>query len=185
MINTTLAALPGGIEHDLVYPASQNPTIEASTLAGATNLTRYVSDALQSCPDQKLVILGYSQGAAVSIISASKYLPGTPAYDAIKGILVVGNPGHKPYQTANIDQIGQKLTDSYFGASYSIGLRFPLAWYQSEKLLDICHTQDIVCAPQSEDSSILQHLKYGNTKEIQDRGAIFLQAQLTPSTYDP
>ena len=178
MIKLTLGTMKNGIEHDIVYPAS--PQFATSTIAGATAGTKYINDGIAACPNQTYAILGYSQGAAATIIGTAKFTPDTAAYDAIKGILVIGNPGHKPFQATNVDENGGLLTDGYFGSAYDGGVRFPDFWYQSTKLLDICHTGDSVCAPDYVNSSFNQHLMYGSSIGLQTRGTVFLRSQLTP-----
>lgn len=178
MIKKTLAAIPGGVEYPLPYPASSD--LQVSTAEGGVNLTKYIDFCTKLCPDQQYVLLGYSQGAGAASLGVAKYKPDTAQYRAIKGILVVGNPGHKPFQSANVDQHGGSRTQGYLGAFYNLGLRFPRFWYESTKIFDICYTQDIICAPDYVNSSFDAHVKYGKDKHVQNMGSVFMRSVLTP-----
>lgn len=52
----------GAVVTELEYPASMVPD---SPVRGVENLTELVNQAAADCPDQRLVLLGYSQGARV------------------------------------------------------------------------------------------------------------------------
>ncbi|EME46961.1 carbohydrate esterase family 5 protein [Dothistroma septosporum NZE10] len=179
MINDTFAAIPGGIEYDAVYPAAVNQT----AYLGADDVTRYITTGLQSCPSQKYAILGYSQGASATMLTLANITDSsTPIYNAIKAVLVVGNPYHVPNATLNIDEFGGSSTRKYPGATYNANNAstrgIPEIYYQNGKLLDICHTEDIVCAPGYPNSSFSPgHLHYGDAN-VQTLGKNFLIEKL-------
>lgn len=106
--------------------------------------------------------------------------PASPGYQAIAGVLLVGNPGFKPFNAANVDQNGNKTTNAFTGSAYLTGRNVPVAWYQSAKLIDICYNGDIVCNGVTGTSNLLDHLKYGSTPSVQRIGTSFLVAALTP-----
>lgn len=170
MIASTLNAVPGGAEYDLVYPASWD---FSSPGTGITNLLSFISTAVASCPQQKYALLGYSQGAMVAGFALANITPGSPAYNAIKGVLLVGNPGHKPNRIQDFDETGGRATQSYTGALNWAGAGIPDSWY-AKPLLDICHTQDFVCANNQQGANGFAHGLYGVTPSVQQQGANFL-----------
>lgn len=101
-----------------VYPAQ--PDNKESV--GAADIVRYISTGLAKCPQQTYGLFCYSQGATVvsyalkNLTDPSSTAHSPAAVDAIKSIVVIGNPVHKPYQMANVDQNGGKSTDQYTGA---------------------------------------------------------------------
>ncbi|TID02587.1 Acetylxylan esterase 2 [Colletotrichum higginsianum] len=58
--------LPGSIVTPLEYPAQLDP-YPPSVAAGVTNMTALLNQQAQQCPGTKLVLMGYSQGAQVSL----------------------------------------------------------------------------------------------------------------------
>ncbi|GKT47808.1 acetylxylan esterase 2 [Colletotrichum spaethianum] len=58
--------IPGSIITPLVYPAQLDP-YPPSVAAGVTNMTSLLNQQAQQCPGTKLVLMGYSQGAQVSL----------------------------------------------------------------------------------------------------------------------
>lgn len=109
--------------------------------------------------------------------------PSTAIYDSIEAVLVVGNPYHIPNATLNIDEYGGDLTRKYPGAGYDANNASSRGiaeiYYQNGKLLDICHTEDIVCAPGYPNASFAPgHLHYGDS-DVQDLGKKFLVERLS------
>lgn len=179
MVNDTLNAIPGGIEYDAVYPAAVNQT----AYLGADDVTRYIDAGLQNCPNQKYAILGYSQGASATMLTLANITdPSTAIYKAIRAVLVVGNPYHVPNAALNIDEFGGDATRSYPGAAYNASnpaaSGIPSIYYQNGKLLDICHTEDVVCAPGYPNATFFPgHVHYGD-QNVQDLGGKFLISHL-------
>ncbi|OHE94167.1 cutinase [Colletotrichum orchidophilum] len=58
--------IPGSIITPLVYPAQLDP-YPPSVSAGVMNMTTLLNQQVQQCPQTKLVLMGYSQGAQVSL----------------------------------------------------------------------------------------------------------------------
>lgn len=58
------AGIPGSDDVAVVYPATLIP-YESSEEAGVSNMTQMIQQYTQSCPDTKIVLVGFSQGAQV------------------------------------------------------------------------------------------------------------------------
>lgn len=62
-----VARIPGSDSVALAYPASVLPSYEMSEGSGTKNMTMYIQQYVASCPNTKIVLLGYSQGAEVAM----------------------------------------------------------------------------------------------------------------------
>lgn len=67
LISAIMEKVPGSMAIGLGYPALFTPTYEASEDAGAKNMTNYIKYFAEKCPDTKQVLVGYSQGAQVTM----------------------------------------------------------------------------------------------------------------------
>lgn len=121
------------------YPASYDFLAAAD---GANDASAYIQNIVNNCPNTKLVLGGYSQGAAVIDIITSVPFPAIgftnpmpPAVaDRVAALAVFGNPSAK---------IGMPLTAS------------PL---YGTKAIDLCNAGDPVC---SSGNSVGAHRSYG------------------------
>ncbi|OHU99948.1 cutinase family protein [Mycobacterium talmoniae] len=109
------------------YPASYDFRAAAD---GANDASAHVQDMANNCPDTRLVLGGYSQGAAVIDVVAAAPVPGlgfsaplpAEAADHVAAIAVFGNPSAR---------MGQPLTNSP-------------TW--GPKTIDLCADGDPVCS---------------------------------------
>lgn len=110
------------------YPASYDFGRAAD---GANDASGHVMWMVENCPGTRLVLGGYSQGAAIIDIIAAAPVPGfgftaplpPEAADHVAAVAVFGNPSSK---------IGQPLTNS---PSYGF------------KTIDLCNDGDPICSP--------------------------------------
>lgn len=110
------------------YPASYDFGRAAD---GANDASGHVMWMVENCPGTRLVLGGYSQGAAIIDIVAAAPVPGfgftaplpPEAADHVAAVAVFGNPSTK---------IGQPLTNS---PSYGF------------KTIDLCTDGDPICSP--------------------------------------
>ncbi|WP_125079763.1 cutinase family protein [Mycobacterium sp. P7213] len=110
------------------YPASYDFGRAAD---GANDASGHIMWMVENCPGTRLVLGGYSQGAAIIDIVAAAPVPGfgftaplpPEAADHVAAIAVFGNPSNK---------IGQPLTNS------------PVYGF---KTVDLCTDGDPVCSP--------------------------------------
>ncbi|MEV0435153.1 cutinase family protein [Nocardia sp. NPDC050413] len=139
------------------YPAGTNQP--ASVQQGNRDVVAHLTERAAACPDQKYVLVGYSQGAnvmdnAMGISSEGAKVGGPivatiPAHvePRIKAVLLFGNP---------IRGIGKSVTGPYATRTY-----------------DVCNTNDPVCDPNGSDWNV--HLQY---KKYADEAAAFVKARL-------
>ncbi|HPY25119.1 MAG: Cutinase [Actinomycetota bacterium] len=121
------------------YPASYDFLAAAD---GANDASAYIQNVVNTCPSSRLVLGGYSQGAAIiDVITSVPFpaigftnpLPPTVA-DRVAGLAVFGNPSTK---------IGMPLTSS------------PLYGF---KAIDLCNPGDPIC---SDGNNVPAHRAYG------------------------
>ena len=121
------------------YPASYDFLAAAD---GANDASAYIQNVASTCPNTKLVLGGYSQGAAIidvlaavpfPVIGFNNPLPATVA-DRIAALAVFGNPSTR---------IGIPLTSSPIYGSRSI---------------DLCNPGDPICSPGDD---VPAHRSYG------------------------
>lgn len=121
------------------YPASYDFLAAAD---GANDASAFIQNVVNSCPDTRLVLGGYSQGAAIidvitsvpfPVIGFTNPLPPAVA-DRVAAAAVFGNPSTR---------IGMPLTSSpLYGA----------------KSIDLCNPGDPICSP---GDSVPAHRSYG------------------------
>ncbi|KAJ5117366.1 cutinase [Penicillium atrosanguineum] len=116
-----IKANPGATQEAIDYPASTSPTYIADVSTGITAVTNQFKAYTAACPQSKLVLLGYSQGAQIILDalcgSGSTALGGNgePTITTSEGaniaaIVGYGDPGHVAGEswdqgTATIDGI--------------------------------------------------------------------------------
>lgn len=59
------SAIPNSGSNEVVYPAAAGSTFYKSVQEGAANAQQQMQDYASQCPDGKIVVMGYSQGALV------------------------------------------------------------------------------------------------------------------------
>lgn len=64
LVDILLAKFPNSDYEDIIYPATQE-TITDSYWQGLANGTQQIKSYADKCPDSKIVLMGYSQGALV------------------------------------------------------------------------------------------------------------------------
>ncbi|HTY28870.1 MAG TPA: cutinase family protein, partial [Mycobacterium sp.] len=121
------------------YPASYDFLAAAD---GANDASAFIQNVINTCPDTRLVLGGYSQGAAIIDVITSVPFPAVgfnnplpaPASDHIAALAVFGNP------TA---RVGLPLTSSpVYGG----------------RAIDLCNAGDPIC---SDGNSVPAHRSYG------------------------
>lgn len=146
------AKVPGGKTYDLNYPADALPTSE---LTGVTNLANYLNSEAAACPNEKLVVGGYSQGAWVvgDALAENKLSAGAHAH--LTAVVLFGDPRfvpNKPYDAGGYRSgVSGVYPRTLFGGSldsYGTVLR------------DYCRADDLVC--QGLGGNVIGHVMEGS-----------------------
>ncbi len=117
------------------YPAT--PAFAASAQNGADDVVTHVQDMIGRCPDTRLVLGGFSQGAGVIDLA----MPAMPpqAVDHVAAIAVFGNP---------TSPLARNLSGAVFP---------PIGPPYSAKTTDVCANGDPTC---SDGGNIMAHASY-------------------------
>ena len=113
------AQLQGGQIYSTVYAAD----FSQQSSAGTADIVRKVTSTLASDPTHCFYLEGYSQGAAATV-NALERLTGN-AFDAVKGVFLIGNPEHKSGLACNVDTNGGTTTKFVNGLSAFGDLAYP------------------------------------------------------------
>lgn len=165
MNSKIFSSVPGGTEYDTVYPADFT---QISTI-GTAAIVAEVHNTLARNPNTCFILEGYSQGAAATC-NALPQLTGD-AFDAVKGVILIGNPERKPGLACNVDGNGGKSTAYATGLEAAFTQGVPANWVS--KTLDICILGDGVCDTESGIGITFQHLTYPFNPTVQAMGANF------------
>jgi acetylxylan esterase len=133
----------------VVYPATLT-NYTSSESQGVADAEQELTAAVNSCPNQKQVLLGYSQGAEVSmdVIAGNSEVGGdvAPVSTAISSHVVAianfGDPGHVVGQSWDL---GTAKIDGLFPRS-SAQLNLLTAFGGSSKIAGWCDANDPFCA---------------------------------------
>lgn len=158
---------------ELGYPASMAPD---SAQRGVESLTTLLNTAATTCPDQQLVLLGYSQGARVigNTLSARAALTDRAAA-RIDAIALFGSPlfnGAEPYDRGTYDPALSGTGALPTGA---------LAAF-TDRLRDFCNAGDRVCQGGDPAAGFANALSYGHfayfLNSDRDQAATFIHERI-------
>ncbi|KPI35863.1 Acetylxylan esterase 2 [Cyphellophora attinorum] len=113
-VNLILQAYPGATAEAINYPAagSTNQQYASSVQQGTQNIANQVNSFNRQCPNSRLVIVGYSQGAQIGDnalcgggdpnqgITYTYPLITSAASNAIKAVIWAGNPRNSPAESS-------------------------------------------------------------------------------------
>ncbi|EGG02370.1 cutinase [Melampsora larici-populina 98AG31] len=166
-IKGLMKQVPGGSNYEVVYPATVD--YNNGPKQGANDALKYITGQKTKCPEQKMVLIGYSEGAMVITQLLSKQ--GFPA-ESVSSIILYGNP----YWIAG-KQWNAGTAKSGKSIAAMTGIKLPPAF--GPKTQDICLTGDMICCG----GSMGPHLKYPGSqyeKEAVVYSAKFLNGE-TPA----
>ena len=160
----------------VVYPATLT-NYTSSESQGVSNAEQELTTAVNNCPNQKEVLLGYSQGAEVSmdVIAGNSEVSGTvaPVSTAISSHVVAianfGDPGHVVGQSWDL---GTATRAGLFPRS-SAQLKLLTAFGGSSKIAAWCDANDPYCAS---GANLEVHLTYLN--RYQNAAASFVLGKI-------
>jgi hypothetical protein len=165
------------VSHEaVVYPATLT-NYASSESQGVTNAEQELATAVQNCPNQKEVLLGYSQGAEVSmdVIAGNSEVGGTvtPVSTSISShvaaIANFGDPGHVVNRSWDL---GTATLNGLFPRSAS-QLQLLSAFGGSSKIASWCDSGDPFCAS---GANLNVHLTYLN--RYQNAAASFVLSKI-------
>jgi cutinase len=138
-----------------LYPVNYPSTTDYanSAKAGAADEVTHVQGTVANCPNTKVVLGGYSQGAGVADLTSHQLSPQVANH--VAAIALFGNP-----QSSYAKQLGDNQIPA-INPSYS------------PKTIDICLPNDNICA---EGGSIIAHLGY--VPDATNQAATFVAQKL-------
>ncbi|KAM3077181.1 hypothetical protein ACMFMF_005093 [Clarireedia jacksonii] len=149
-------AIPGSDSEAVDYPATLTQ-YQSSEQSGVAAMTKLVQDYTARCPDSKIAVMGYSQGAQVSAdmicgVSEKGFSNATQALSAadsknVVAVVLMGDPSNVPGQSFDA------------GTSKNTGL-FPrqnVAACPAAKMVSFCDDNDEFC---DSGNSLQVHLSY-------------------------
>jgi cutinase len=138
-----------------VYPVNYPATADYvdSARAGAGDAGAHIQNMVASCPNTKLVLGGYSQGAAVMDLTTND-LPARVG-NHVAAVALFGNPS---------STYSKQLSANQFP---------PISAAYQAKTFEICVPDDMIC---SEGGNMLAHLSYA--PDATNQAAIFVAGRL-------
>ncbi|EXF81255.1 axe1 cleaves acetyl side chain groups acetyl xylan [Colletotrichum fioriniae PJ7] len=174
VIDPLMEAFPNSNYEDIVYPATDESGSD-SYFVGVRDGAKQIISYAEACPESKIVLMGYSQGAMVlgDILAGGgdgnilgnytkPLVEARTVGDNIAAILLYGNPRHMPNQTYNVGNT------STFGATgkypRTAGQLASLNVY-ANRVHDYCNYQDGVC--DASGSNLTAHMAYPSDYDTQ------------------
>ncbi|HYB35197.1 MAG TPA: cutinase family protein [Mycobacterium sp.] len=117
------------------YPASDD--YRNSALAGANDASAHIQDMVVHCPNARMVLGGYSQGAGVIDLATDSLPPQTA--DHVAAVALFGNP------------------ESTFASSLAGGPLPAISPLYGPKSIDLCVPDDPIC---SNGGNLIAHVSY-------------------------
>ncbi|KAM0268402.1 hypothetical protein ACHAQH_009991 [Verticillium albo-atrum] len=171
--------IPGAVVTPLDYPAELNP-YPPSVAAGVVSMTQLLTQQAAACPQTKLVIMGYSQGAQVALdtlcgSSLDGFTPSAAQVSTVGGgissVILAGDPTFVPGLPSNR------------GTSQDPGIFQTRDMSQCgdipAKTLSFCDTNDRFCAS---GNSVPVHLGYFSNAAYVTEAAQFVVASAGAGT---
>jgi cutinase len=150
------------------YPAAMD---FATAVDGIVDARAHILATAANCPDTKMVLGGFSQGAAVAgFVTANAVPDGVSALDVPAPM-----PSEVSDHIAAVALFGKPSTrfmNAINDPSIVIGPRYV------SKTIDLCVDNDLVCDPEGRSFSV--HTQYAETGTV-DRGATFVADRLQAS----
>jgi cutinase len=156
-----------------VYPVNYPASLDFSTAAaGVIDASNRVRDIATSCPKTKMVLGGYSQGAAVMAYTTEDSIP--PGYTLPAGITGPMAP-EVANHVAAVALFG-KPSSGFLQMIYTGAPPISVGHLYSGKTTDICIPNDPVCAPGGNDNNA--HTQYA-VNGLTGQAAAYAASRLT------
>ncbi|KAH8757633.1 Alpha/Beta hydrolase protein [Diaporthe sp. PMI_573] len=186
LVDILLAKFPNSNYEDIIYPATQETSTD-SYWQGLAKGTQQIKSYADKCPDSKIVIMGYSQGALV----VGDILAGggnnselgnatTPPYidfatygQRVNAVLLYGDPRHMPNQSFNYGNVSALDAPGKYPRSNEQLATINL---YAGKLHDYCNYHDGVCDTRGV-GNLTAHMAY--TSDYNTIASEWLKGMLT------
>jgi cutinase len=142
-----LALATGGSVWDVPYRADLDYLVAPGQ--GATKVVNHLRERASRCPNENIVLTGYSKGAMVQVLA----MPRIPAgiEQRVKAVVLFGNPFHDAMSKSN----AAGLNAGNLANGLIPGINIPPAW--RGKTRDYCLSGDPICG---NGINIIAHLTY-------------------------
>ncbi|KAG0143836.1 hypothetical protein CROQUDRAFT_48224 [Cronartium quercuum f. sp. fusiforme G11] len=148
VVKGVMSQVPGGSNYEVKYPATTDYI--NGPVQGAADANRYLAGQKTKCPGQKVLLVGYSEGAMVVVRTLQKIA--VPESQVV-GAVMFGNPFWKAKMPYN------KGTATTGQGSASVqGVTVPKQF--SNRVFDVCNTGDVVCTSAG---GMAAHMNYPST----------------------
>ncbi|GKU10314.1 unnamed protein product, partial [Fusarium langsethiae] len=173
MNSRIMSQVPGDKVYNTVYAAG----FDQNSAQGTRDIVREVNSVLASNPSECIILEGYSQGAAATV-NAMSQLTGS-AFDAVKGVFLIGDPLHRRGLECNVDNRGGSTTKDVSGISAFGRAGIPQNWVS--RTLDVC----VFVSPPYYNTSLLRPVgQRPKGSEANDTYISLVIALLSSSPYD-
>lgn len=180
VVNLVQQANAGGTSEVIEYPAAGGNVYAASVAAGVIAVANQTAAFNQMCPESKIVMVGYSQGAQIiddafcggpdgSSLNTTAASVSTEVGKIIAAIVLMGNPRHVDGLSFNV---GNATAGGF--AARPVGFRCPA--FES-RIQAYCDAEDPFCA---KGNSSATHQGYG--REYGQVALEFVNSKLESST---
>ncbi|KAH9823567.1 cutinase [Melampsora americana] len=149
-IKGVISEVEGGRDYEVVYPANMDFII--GPIIASNDIIRYVESIEKICPNQPLILIGYSQGA-MGVVRA--LMTDEMQNKNVVAVVMYGNP----YRTSDAPENFGTATGGRGLAAIS-DIKLPERYQY--RTLDICLSGDIVCTGRG---SMKAHLRYFGSPE--------------------
>ena len=165
-----------------VYAVDYPATLDApSAGAGGNDLSHHIQNTIKTCPNTKIVLGGYSQGAAVvDLVVAKRPLPFTSVTVPFLGDISLEDSGFDSVPPAAVYQRISAV--ALFGnpSHYVYPHPLPMPDGLAARTTDVCADGDPVCTPpDTEPTNFASHLLYAQNG-LTDQAAAFVADKLGP-----
>ncbi|PYI09836.1 alpha/beta-hydrolase [Aspergillus sclerotiicarbonarius CBS 121057] len=152
----------------IIYPAVSE-TSSNSYFIGRAAVGTQVNSYAAACPDSRIVLISYSQGAMIvgdalaggggnSVLgNATEPLISEEVSKHIAANVFYGNPRHVPYEPYDFGHNASAVTGKYPRLPYQIGV---LNERYTEVTADWCNNGDSVCSPSEGADALSLHTAY-------------------------
>ncbi|MBB4853583.1 cutinase [Mycobacteroides chelonae] len=118
-----------------VYPVAYPASVEVETMAdGVVDASNRINELSVRCPETKVVLGGFSQGAAVIAYTTSRKIPADKS-DNVVAVALFGKPSSRVVQKIGVDVPPITVDHRYAG-----------------RTVEMCVPQDPICSPDGSDS---------------------------------